>query len=43
MTTPTPHHFSGGGWTTYMQANIWLSCEVMAGLITQKLLLVNYS
>ena len=32
MTTPTPHPFSGaspGGWATYMQANGWLSCEVM--------------
>ena len=38
MTTPTPHHFSGGGWTTYMQVNGWLSCEVVASVRR-----INYS
>ena len=41
MTTPTPHHFHGGGWTMYIQANGWLSCEDRGGLITQKLLLAS--
>ena len=41
MTTPTPHPFSGasqGGWTTYMQANGWLSCEVMTSARSIKII-----